>query len=108
MLRIQWQGQHLDIDRLVFRQNRDSYERSLSDLASHLRLDVGDDSVDPKPGDFWVGCHPRAGWGDTDPELIGWASVVEVPLAVGLLNLSAVKAVAEVSPIRINGEKARW
>ena len=102
MLRIHWQGQQLNVGRLVFRRNRDSYERSLRDLATHLQLDVGDDSADPKPGDFWVGCHPRAGWGDADPELIGWASIVEVPLAVGLLNLNALNAVEEAIPKRIN------
>jgi hypothetical protein len=61
VLSIYWQGQQLDIGRLVFQRNRDSYDKALSDLANRLRLDVGDDSADPRPGDFWVGCHPRAG-----------------------------------------------
>jgi hypothetical protein len=107
VLRIYWQGQQLDIGRLIFQHNRDSYAKALSDLATRLRLDVGDDSADPRPGDFWVGCHPRTGWGDADPELIGWASVVEVPLAVGLLNLNAINAVEEAIPIRIKDQNTQ-
>ena len=92
MIRLYWQDQILDVSRIVLRSNdRSAYEETLVDLAHRLRIDVGRDDTTPTPGDFWVGCHPRAGWGDADPSRIGWASLVEVPLAVGLFHLKAAE-----------------
>ncbi len=71
MIRMNWQDEPLEINRLVFR-------RGLS-----RSLDAAIDSLVTR---FWIGCHPRSGWGEADPRLIGWASVVEAPLAVGLLQ----------------------
>jgi hypothetical protein len=94
VLHIHWQEQQLEVDRLVFRRgHRGSYEAILSGLATRLRVAIADDSAEPRPGDFWLGCLPRAGWGDTDPSLIGWASAVEVPLAAGLLGLTASNSI---------------
>lgn len=108
MVRLNWQGQHLTIDRLVFRQeHRDAYVKTLNELAVRLHLDLGDAAAEPRAGDFWIGCQPRSGWGNAEPELIGFASVIEVPLAVGLLKLSSLEAVEEATtPIRIATESA--
>jgi hypothetical protein len=93
MLRINWQEQPLEVGRLVIHRDQgDSYIRKLIELAARLQIEVADEHSNPSPGDFWVGCHPRAGWGDADPNLIGWASVVEVPLAVGILSLKSASA----------------
>jgi hypothetical protein len=94
VIQVNWQGQQLDVRRLILRRGyRDSYETALLVLAEGLRLTVADDASDPQPGDFWIGCHPRAGWGGADPGRIGWASIVEVPIAVRLLRVTARDAV---------------
>ena len=64
--------------------------------------------TDPRPGDFWVGCHPDRGWGHTDPDRVGWASFVEEPEAVHQFGVAAGRietgALIEVS----DGYKAAW
>ncbi len=93
MIHVNWQDQWLDVRRLVFRRgHEDTFDAALDRLAARFRLEVTDDGSDPRPGDFWIGCHPRSGWGDADPERIGWASLVEVPLALGVLNSTAAAA----------------
>jgi hypothetical protein len=90
VIHVYWQDQLLDVRRLVFRRGHEvTFDATLDQLASQFGLAVTDDGADPRPGDFWIGCHPRSGWGAADPERIGWASVVEVPLAVGVLNRTA-------------------
>jgi hypothetical protein len=89
VLQINWQEQWLQVRRLVFRRGGSlSFDAAIDSLAARFRLQVADDRAEPRPGDFWIGCHPRVGWGNADPNLIGWASMVEVPLALGLLRLS--------------------
>jgi hypothetical protein len=80
---------------LVFRRGHEfAFDAILDRLAARFHLEVTDDYADPRPGDFWIGCHPRAGWGDADPDRIGWVGLVEVPLAIGVLRRTA----AEVEP----------
>ncbi len=87
MIRMNWQDEPLEINRLVFRRGLSrSLDAAIDSLVTRLRLESAGDETDPRPGDFWIGCHPRSGWGEADPRLIGWASVVEAPLAVGLLQ----------------------
>lgn len=96
VITINWQEQALSVRRIVLRSGEQNYyERSADELAGDLGLEVVDDTVEPRPGDFWVGCHPRVGWGETDPALVGWASFIEVPLAVGLFRARARAAVFE-------------
>lgn len=85
MFRLRWHDAHLTVRRLVFRRDdRSHYTRSLLPLARRVGLDVADESAEPRTGDFWVGCQPDSGWG-ADRASIGWASVVEVPVAVAAL-----------------------
>ena len=92
MIRVNWQDQVLNVRRLVFRRgNESSFDAVLDRLAAGFGLEVAADRAEPRPGDFWIGCHPVRGWGDADPARIGWASLVEVPLAVGILNRAAAQ-----------------
>ena len=93
MIHVSWQDQLLNVTRLIFQCGPGcTFGAVLERLASRLDLGTADDRTDPRPGDFWVGCHPRAGWGDADPELTGWASLVDVPLVVDLLRRTAAGA----------------
>jgi hypothetical protein len=90
MIRLNWHDQPLRVGRLVYRNESElTFGATLDRLAALLRLDVADDRAEPRPGDFWIGCHPRTGWGGADPEQIGWASLVDVPQAIGVLNRCA-------------------
>lgn len=87
MLTVNWQGERLSVRRLLLRSDvGPEFDRALLPLAARHGLEVGDESSDPRAGDFWIGCHPVAGWGASDPAQIGWASVVEVPVAVAALR----------------------
>lgn len=82
MLRVHWQGQPFNVTRLVLPRDHSSYSNTLRGLADRHGLPVSDDRTDPRPGDFWAGTYPERGWGNADPDLVGWASFIEVPLAV--------------------------
>jgi hypothetical protein len=87
MLRLFWQGQNLNVNRLIYRRGLGSqFDDAISAIASRLQIALGDDDSEPRPGDFWIGCHPRTGWGEADPLQIGWASIIETPLVIGLLG----------------------
>ena len=74
MLRIQWQNQNLNVQRLVIRQGDwPARGADLVSLAKKAGLTLADDRVDPKAGDFWLGIYPGSGWGNTDPASVGWA-----------------------------------
>ncbi len=93
MIQVYWQDQLLNVRRLVFRRGHErAFDASLDQLAKQFHLDAADDRAEPQPGDFWIGCHPRGGWGTADPNLTGWASLIEAPLAVGVLRRAAVWA----------------
>ena len=99
MIRIDWQGQRLDVRRLVFRPGDGAaLVATLTAAADRHHLEVADDRAEARPGDFWVGCHPRTGWGDADPERVGWASVVEVPVAVEALKRRPAAAESLADP----------
>jgi hypothetical protein len=92
MLQVNWQGQRLDVSRLVFKcEQKNLYDTALARIAAHLHLEVADDRTEPWPGDFWIGCYPRAGWTSAEPERIGWAITLEVPLAVAVLKHAAIE-----------------
>ena len=89
MQRIQWREEDLLVDRLVLRKrDRSELESEALDLADDLGLDTADDTSSPRPGDFWIGCHPAAGWGDADPQRVGWVSYLELPVALFALRSS--------------------
>lgn len=93
MIQLTWQDQPLAVRRIVLRRDdRTSYETRLGELAEQLGLSIADDDSAPQSGDFWAGCHPSAGWADADPLRVGWASLVDLPLVVGLLHLTVVHA----------------
>jgi hypothetical protein len=86
MIRLHWQDELLTVRRLVLRADtRDHFAHTLLPLARRAGLVLGDESADLLAGDFWVGCHPEGGWADADPSRVGWASLVEVPVAVAAL-----------------------
>lgn len=91
MIRIVWQGDELVVSRVVLPRDRRAghYHRPLCEAADRGGLAVADESAEPRPGDFWVGCSPDRGWGDTDPALTGWAGSLEVPQALRQLRLAA-------------------
>lgn len=93
MLQVNWQEQRLNVLRLVFKcGHKNLCDAALARLVAHFRLEVADDRTEPRPGDFWIACCPRAGWSSTEPDRIGWASAVEVPLAVAVLKHTATEA----------------
>jgi hypothetical protein len=90
MLRINWQNQNLDVQRLIIRPGDwPAHGASLVTLANQAGVSIADERVDPQAGDFWLGIYPRSGWGNTDPAKIGWASIVEAPLAAEVLRQAA-------------------
>lgn len=96
MIQVSWQDQLLSVRRLVFRRGHTfTCDAALDRIAARFRLEVADERAAPRPGDFWVGCHPHAGWGGADPDHVGWASIVDVPLAVGALR----RAAAALEPV---------
>ncbi|MBP3956047.1 hypothetical protein J8F10_12215 [Gemmata sp. G18] len=93
MIQVTWQDEGLDVTRLVYGDDC-PFRATLDRIAARFALDVADDRTSPRPGDFWIGCHPRAGWGTADANLIGWAGLVDVPQAVSALR----RATAELVP----------
>jgi len=86
VIQLHWKDEDLSVRRLVLRgDSHEQFSRNLLPLARRTGLTVADESADPAPGDFWVGCHPERGWRGADPARVGWASLVEVPLAVAAL-----------------------
>jgi hypothetical protein len=86
MIRIHWQDEDVTVKRFILRHdNSDHYTTAIADLAQRNGVGLADDTTEPVPGDFWLGCHPVRGWGDADASQIGWASIVEVPVAVATL-----------------------
>lgn len=81
---ITWNDDILLVERLVLPacSRHERYQAALHDLAERLQLETGDEYSRPMPGDFWVGCSPVDGWGDTDPGEVGWAGFEEVPPAI--------------------------
>lgn len=93
MFQVHWQDQLLNVRRLVFRRGLEqAFDAVLDRLAERFHLDVADDRAEPLPGDFWIGCHPRGGWGNADPNLTGWASLIEAALAINVLRRAAAWA----------------
>ncbi|QJW98940.1 hypothetical protein [Frigoriglobus tundricola] len=93
MIQVHWQDQLLDVRRLVFRRGfAPAFDAVLDRVAGLFHLDVADDRAEPLPGDFWIGCHPRGGWGNADPNLTGWASIIDAPAAVSVLRRTAARA----------------
>ncbi len=104
MIHVYWQDQWLDVQRLVFDRGQEAaFDAVLDRLARLFGLDVTDDRADPRPGDFWIGCHPRRGWGEADPAQIGWASLVESRAAVDVLDCIAVEAERSVKAKELRG-----
>ena len=95
MIQIQWQDRlltaqrkvNLTVRRIVFRANDGpvigAIVRSIADAAE---LEMANEQATPQAGDFWLGCSPRLGWGQTDPDRIGCACSVEVSLALSVLR----------------------
>ncbi len=98
MIQIQWQDRllttrrnvKLTVRRIVFRASDGpvvgAIVRSIADAAE---LETANEHAVPTPGDFWLGCSPRAGWGQADPDTIGCACSVEVSLALSVLRAAA-------------------
>jgi hypothetical protein len=114
MIRIHWQDEDVTVKRFILRaDNSDHYTTAIADLAHRHDVGLADDSTEPAPGDFWLGCHPAKGWGDADATQIGWASIVEVPVAVAALlsryESEPVREVAlEVPPVFVFDQRFQF
>lgn len=104
-MRIDWKDQWLAVARLLFESGDNGYySRLLTAAARRVGLAVAEPTVEPRPGDFWIGCHPAGGWGDADPERVGWASFVEVPIAVAAVR--GELRTAQRNPVVVEAEPA--
>lgn len=100
MIRLNWKQEDLSIRRLVIpAHSLAGYLNSLLPVARFLDVDIADETVEPRPNDFWLGCSPQRGWGDADPSVVGWASIVEVPIAVKLILALAPRPSTQASSI---------
>ncbi|WP_439629955.1 hypothetical protein [Gemmata sp.] len=112
MIQIQWQDRlltarrnvSLGVRRIIFRSRDEAtLGAAVQTIATAAGLDVANEHATPQPGDFWLGCSPRLGWGQLDPDLVGWACSVEVPLALSVLRAAAVQSRAESARERVEG-----
>lgn len=115
VIQIQWQdrlltvrrGAALSVRRIVFRSRDEAtLGAAVQTIAAAAGLEVANEHAVPQPGDFWLGCSPRAGWGQTDPDAVGWACSVEVPLALSVLRAAAVQSRAEGARERLEARPA--
>lgn len=91
MIRLTWDDIPLDVQRLVVRRDLPAfYLREVRRVALRHGLFVVSPEAMPQPGDFWLGCSPEKGWGDADPQTVGWANLFELETA-----LEALRDVAE-------------
>ncbi len=93
MLQIDWQGRR-DVFRLVLsRETLGSLIDTFLSVADAQGIEaVCDESVEPAPGDLWVGCSPYRGWGDVHPDQVGWARAAEAYLVLAQLRYAAPSA----------------
>lgn len=96
MIRVNWDDAPLDVQRIVVRRDLPpAYLAAVRRVALRHGLFVVSPAAKPQPGDFWLGCTPDDGWGDTDPHDVGWAGLFD--LEAGLEALEADELVAAVA-----------
>jgi hypothetical protein len=89
MIRITWQDISFEVTRLIVSEGLgEAFRAALDPVVERFGLVVADESAEPRPGDFWIGCSPRGGWQDADPGRTAWASGVEVREAIVCLSVS--------------------
>ena len=90
MIRLNWQGESLDVQRLAVRPDLAPHlVRAIRRVAVRCGLFVVSPAAVPQAGDFWLGCMPDGGWGDSDPNEVGWAGWFDLEEAVEALEVSA-------------------
>lgn len=117
VIQIQWQDRlltarrtaKLSVRRIVFRaKDEAALGATVQAIAEAAGLDIGNENAIPQTGDFWLGCSPRLGWGQLDPDAVGWACSVEVPHALSVLRAAALQSRAEGARERVEaGSRAR-
>lgn len=90
MIRIEWEDATLDVQRIAVRRDLPSaYQTRLRRIAVRHGLFIVSPAATPQPGDFWLGCTPDHGWGDADPQLVGWAGLFDLNKAFDVLEVTA-------------------
>ena len=90
MIRLNWQGEALDVQRLAVRPDLDLHLlRAVRRVAVRCGLFVVSPAAVPQAGDFWLGCVPDGGWGDSDANEVGWAGWFNLEEAIGVLEETA-------------------
>ena len=51
----------------------------------------------PRPGGYWLGCSPDAGWGEADPSTVAWVSRLDIETGLALLRAEVTGRVALAS-----------
>lgn len=93
MVRLTWDNEVLDVRRVVIRRGLPgAFERAVRGVAERLGLAVARPDAAPRPGDYWLGCSPDAGWADADPSVVGWVSPLDVETGLALLRAEEERA----------------
>ncbi len=90
MIRIEWDDAPLSVQRIAVRRELPpAYLTRLRRIAVRHGLFIVSPAATPQPGDFWLGCTPDGGWGDADPQLVGWVSLFDLDAALDALEVTA-------------------
>ncbi len=116
MIQIQWadrllssrQNVKLKVQRIVFRASDWAMVGPIVQrIADDAGIEIANEHATPTPGDFWLGCSPRLGWGEADPDTMGWACSVEVSLAISVLRAATYESRAAEIPNRFVAQPSR-
>lgn len=87
MIRIEWFGGELEVRWLVLgRAIQGLMGETLRWQAAVRGVEVADESVEPRAGDFWIWALPRRGWGGLRPGQVGWVRGSEIYLALARMQ----------------------
>lgn len=90
MIQLNWQGEAFAVQRLAVHPDLSpKLLRAIRQVALRCGLFIVSPGATPQPGDFWLGCMPDGGWGDTDPHLVGWVGWFDLEEAVEALEATA-------------------
>ena len=91
MLTVNWQGNVIDVERLVFRNDLLAPWRSLlAGWAAEFHLAVADETAPVRQGDFWLGCQPERGWGN-HRDAVAWVGGLTLPVAIAQLKTAVTQ-----------------
>lgn len=98
MVRLTLDDVVLEVRRVVVgRDLPRAFQWAACGLAARLGLPVARPDAAPRPGDYWLGCSPDAGWGDADPAVVGWVGPLDIETGLARLRAEAAGRVALAS-----------